>query len=331
MNIEMKPIGWVRSSIKDAVDDVWGGTVAAIELDPRQFTADSLAGLSDFSHVEVLFHFDQVAPERIHTGKRHPRGRKDFPATGIFAQRGRERPNRIGLSTCRIVSVEDTRLRVAELDAIDGTPVLDIKPYVREFGPRGEVKQAAWSRVLMSTYFSGSERAASRPFRIEEGVEILRDTPRVLDALLRGKSDSWLHCRKTPDAFSAIDVLGHLILSEQNNWLPRVRMILEFQDSKSFVPFDRFAFQSIIGGKSVAGLLEEFASLREKNLKALPAIEGKLDWRGMHPELGPVTLGQLLATWAVHDLGHISQIVKTMAGEYRATAGPWREYLTILD
>jgi len=153
MTIEMTPIGWVRSKIDAEADDCWSGLVSAIELDPP-FAAESLLGLAEFSHVEILFHFDRVAAARIHTGTRHPRGRSDWPATGIFAQRGRERPNRIGLSVCRVVAVEGTRLLVAELDAVDGTPMLDIKPYMAEFGPRGEVRQPAWSRELMAAYWS---------------------------------------------------------------------------------------------------------------------------------------------------------------------------------
>ena len=152
--IVMKPIGWVRSAIAEAADDCWGGSVSAIELDTSIYSAESLRGIEEFSHVEILFHFDRVAPERVHTGARHPRGRQDWPAAGIFAQRGRERPNRIGLSVCRVVRVEGARLLVEELDAVDGTPVLDIKPYMEEFGPRGAVRQPAWSRELMAPYFS---------------------------------------------------------------------------------------------------------------------------------------------------------------------------------
>jgi tRNA-Thr(GGU) m(6)t(6)A37 methyltransferase TsaA len=152
--IEMRPIGWVRSAVTEAADDCWGGLAAAIELDASVYSADSLRGLDEFSHVEILFHLHGVSPERIHTGTRHPRNRTDWPAIGIFAQRGRERPNRIGLSTCRVVRVEGSRLWVAELDAIDGTPVLDIKPYLEEFGPRGPVCQPAWSRELMAKYFA---------------------------------------------------------------------------------------------------------------------------------------------------------------------------------
>jgi tRNA-Thr(GGU) m(6)t(6)A37 methyltransferase TsaA len=151
--IAMRPIGWVRSPITAAKDDCWAGTVVSIELDPSQFGPESLQGLDAFSHADILYHFDRIATDRIHTGLRHPRGRTDWPAIGIFAQRGRERPNRIGVSTVRIERVEGTRLFVAELDAIDGTPVLDIKPYMEEFGPRTAVRQPEWSRELMKSYF----------------------------------------------------------------------------------------------------------------------------------------------------------------------------------
>jgi tRNA-Thr(GGU) m(6)t(6)A37 methyltransferase TsaA len=155
--IEMRPIGWVHSAITTTKDDCWGDLVVAIELDVNVYSADSLQGLNEFSHAEILFHFDRISPDRIHTGTRHPRGRTDWPKIGIFAQRGRERPNRIGLSTCRIVRVQGTQLLVAELDAIEGTPVLDIKPYMAEFGPRDTVRQPAWSRELMAGYYSPAQ------------------------------------------------------------------------------------------------------------------------------------------------------------------------------
>lgn len=149
--IVLKPIGLVRSPIREALDDVWGGVTARIELDASRFTTDALAGLEEFSHVEIVFVLDQVT--QIASGKRHPRGRTDWPEVGIFAQRGRNRPNRIGLTTCRLVAVHDLAIEVEGLDAIDGTPVIDIKPYVQEFGPRGEIRQPAWCTELMSTYW----------------------------------------------------------------------------------------------------------------------------------------------------------------------------------
>jgi hypothetical protein len=171
-------------------------------------------------------------------------------------------------------------------------------------------------------------------FHLDEALEVLTQTPGVLSALLRGKSAAWLNCRKTPESFSPVDVLGHLIHAELTDWIPRIRIILEHQDRRAFDPFDRFAFQSLIAGKSVDALLNEFAELRRDSLQSLLDLgvgQRQLDLPGMHPDLGPVTLGNLLATWAVHDLGHIAQIVKTMASEYRDAVGPWRSYITILD
>jgi DinB superfamily len=171
-------------------------------------------------------------------------------------------------------------------------------------------------------------------FHLDEGIEVLAQTPAVLNALLRGKSAVWLNARKAPGSFSAIDVLGHLIHGELTDWIPRLRIMLEHGDTVSFVPFDRFAFQELIAGKSVDNLLDEFAMLRLQGLdglKELGVCEEQFELRGMHPELGPVTLGNHLANWVVHDLGHIAQIVKTMAGEYRDAVGPWRAYTSILD
>ncbi|APR80815.1 Hypothetical protein A7982_06162 [Minicystis rosea] len=123
-----------------------------IELDAR-FGAESLAGLDAFSHLEIVFVFDRVRESAIETGARHPRERTDWPLVGIFAQRGKARPNRLGVSRCRLLHVEGTRLHVEGLDAIDGTPVLDIKPYLREFAPLGEVTQPAWASELMADYY----------------------------------------------------------------------------------------------------------------------------------------------------------------------------------
>lgn len=152
--MEVIPIARVVSPVKEAVDDVWGGIQPRIELDAAQFSADSLAGLDQFSHVEIVFLFDQVDPAKVTTGARHPRGNKAWPATGIFAQRAKNRPNRIGVTVCRLVSVDNLSITVESLDAIDGTPVLDIKPYMREFAPRGEVRQPAWAIELMAGYWN---------------------------------------------------------------------------------------------------------------------------------------------------------------------------------
>lgn len=148
------PIGTVRNSITEPLDDVWGGLISRIELDPEQFKPEALAGLADFSHAEIVFIFDRVTDHEIVSTARHPRGRTDWPKIGIFAQRGKNRPNRIGVTVCRIVRVDGLTLEVEGLDAIDGTPVLDIKPYMREFAPRGEVRQPEWSIELMRDYWT---------------------------------------------------------------------------------------------------------------------------------------------------------------------------------
>lgn len=160
MIAEVKAIGFVEATRADAIDDFWGGEQACIALSDR-FTADALQGLSDFSHVEVLFLFHKVDPDKVVTGARHPRNNEQWPKAGIFAQRGKNRPNRIGSTICRLLRVEGTRLYVAELDAIDGTPVLDIKPVMAEFLPRGEVRQPAWSHELMQEYWNVKEPEAS--------------------------------------------------------------------------------------------------------------------------------------------------------------------------
>ena len=170
-------------------------------------------------------------------------------------------------------------------------------------------------------------------FQMTEALEVLTQTPDVMSSLLRGKSAVWLNARRTPESFSAIDVLGHLMFAEQTDWMPRVHIILDHQDARPFEPFDRFGFQSLIAGKTVDELLNEFVRLRREGLDDLHSLsltEAQLSLRGRHPEFGPVALSELLAAWVVHDLGHIAQIVKTMAREYRNEVGPWYAYTTIL-
>lgn len=152
MKFEVEPIGRVEGARAEAEDDYWGGQVSCIALDAR-FAEDALQGLEDFSHAEVIYLFDRVDPGKIVSGARHPRNNRDWPAVGIFAQRAKGRPNRIGSTICRIVRREGRKLFVAELDAIEGTPVLDLKPVMREFLPREEVRQPRWSSELMSRYW----------------------------------------------------------------------------------------------------------------------------------------------------------------------------------
>ena len=156
----VQPIGCVRSDRADVRDDFWGDVTAVIELVP-ELPDDSLAGLETFSHAEVIYLFDRVAPESTSTGARHPRNNPDWPKVGIFAQRAKGRPNRLGSTIVRVLARDGRRVRVAGLDAIDGTPVLDIKPVMVEFLPREPVRQPAWSHELMRDYWRpGAERPA---------------------------------------------------------------------------------------------------------------------------------------------------------------------------
>ena len=152
--VTLTPIGMVSSPRAEAFDDDWGSVTSTVTLDGSRFGSQSLAGLDAFSHVEVVYVFDQVDPDKVQSGARHPRGNEDWPKVGIFAQRAKARPNRIGVTVCSLLQVEGLTLTVNGLDAIDGTPVLDIKTYMQEFGPRGEVCQPTWSHELMASYWS---------------------------------------------------------------------------------------------------------------------------------------------------------------------------------
>jgi tRNA-Thr(GGU) m(6)t(6)A37 methyltransferase TsaA len=152
--IMMVPIGIVRSTRKEAADDNWDAEKARIELDSSQFSEVAMRGLSDFSHVEIIFYMDRVEGSKIEKAARHPRNNTNWPEVGIFAQRGKNRPNQIGSTVCRIAKVEGRALHVEGLDSIDGTPVLDIKPWVAEFAPRGPVFQPKWISELMSGYWN---------------------------------------------------------------------------------------------------------------------------------------------------------------------------------
>ena len=152
MSIEMQAVGRVTAARVDAADDFWGGLQSRITL-ADAFPPESLQGLEQFSHVEIVFHFHAVEPSKVVTAARHPRSNTAWPAVGIFAQRGKNRPNRIGTTICRLLRVDDRSLWVEGLDAIDGTPVLDIKPVMVEFLPREPVRQPPWSHELMRRYW----------------------------------------------------------------------------------------------------------------------------------------------------------------------------------
>ena len=146
------PIAVVKNNRRSVADDEWGSVISTIELLPP-LDETALKGIESFSHLEVIFFFDRVEENKIETGARHPRGNADWPETGIFAQRGKNRPNRIGATICRLCSHEGKTLRVEGLDAIDGTPVLDIKPVIKEFLPREEIRQPQWASELMKDYW----------------------------------------------------------------------------------------------------------------------------------------------------------------------------------
>ena len=152
MTVEIEPVGFVETLRRAPDDDFWGGAEACIFLAGR-FDSAALHGLEEFSHVEVLFWFHLVDPAEIVAGARRPRGNEAWPAVGIFAQRAKKRPNRIGSTICRLRRVESAKLFVTELDAIDGTPVLDIKPVMSEFLPREPVRQPSWSHELRNRYW----------------------------------------------------------------------------------------------------------------------------------------------------------------------------------
>jgi len=152
-DIALRAVGWVRGGRTAAEDDSWDAETAAIELDTAWLSAEALQGLDAFSHAEVVFQFDRLPEAEVILSARHPRGNPDWPRIGVFAQRGRNQPNRLGVSVCRILGVEGARLLVGGLDAIDGTPVLDIKPVMAEFLPRGDLRQPDWSRELMADYW----------------------------------------------------------------------------------------------------------------------------------------------------------------------------------
>ena len=169
---------------------------------------------------------------------------------------------------------------------------------------------------------------------LSEIVAVLSRTPASLRALLDGLLEPWLTANEGENTFSPRDVVGHLIHGEKTDWMPRVKLILDSGDAQPFVPFDRFGFRDAIRGVSIGALLAEFESLRASNLALLNHLSltpSQLSLRGRHPELGPVTLGQLLATWAVHDLNHIGQVVRVMSHRYDGAVGPWKAYLGILN
>jgi len=170
-------------------------------------------------------------------------------------------------------------------------------------------------------------------FKLDDTIALLSMTPAALDALLRNLPETWIHRREGGESWTAFEVVGHLIHGERTDWMPRARMILQHGESRPFDAFDRGGHEREIQGKSIGLLLDEFARAQSENLTALRSLNlqpGDFARRGMHPALGGVTLSQLLATWAAHDLTHIHQISRIMAYQYRDTVGPWSAYLGVM-
>jgi DinB superfamily len=173
-----------------------------------------------------------------------------------------------------------------------------------------------------------------RPFVIEEATAVLSRTPSLLSSLLRGLPEGWITANEGGDTWNSFDVVGHLLHGERTDWMPRVRLILEHGEDRPFDRFDRFAQATTSKGHTLGELLDQFAEARTENLAALAGLhltDHDLDRRGRHPELGVVTLRQLLATWVAHDLDHVVQISRTMARQYSDEVGPWRAYLRIIS
>ena len=171
-------------------------------------------------------------------------------------------------------------------------------------------------------------------FILEKSLEILVKTPLILESYLSDLSDEWIHDNEGEDTWSPYDIVGHLIHGEKTDWLVRVKIIIDQQGDRTFDPFDRIAQFKESRSKSLVQLTEEFKLLRNDNLTELRALnitEEMLDREGIHPDFGKVTLKQLFATWVVHDLGHIAQISRVMAYQYRKDVGPWKAYLRIIE
>ena len=171
-------------------------------------------------------------------------------------------------------------------------------------------------------------------FDLAAGLAVLDRTPRTLQAMLAGLPPVWTDATEGPDTWSPYTIVGHLLHGERTDWIPRAELILAERADRRFAPYDRFAQFHESQGKSLAELLEDFARIRAANVKTLAAWRltgAQLALEGEHPVFGPVTLGQLLATWVTHDLGHIAQTARVMAKQYRDAVGPWRAYLPVLD
>jgi hypothetical protein len=192
-------------------------------------------------------------------------------------------------------------------------------------GPGGRRRTGRWKIVFNS---------GMAAHRLDDTIALLSRTPAALDALLRGLPDVWIRGNEGENTWTPFDVVGHLIHGERTDWIPRARRILEDGETRPFDPFDRLGHLHESEGKSLGDLLDEFARLRSEGLDQLRAMNlqaGDLDRRGRHPGLGVVTLSELLATWAAHDLTHLHQLSRVMASQYRELVGPWTAYLGVMQ
>ena len=170
-------------------------------------------------------------------------------------------------------------------------------------------------------------------FAVETAIDLLARTPATLGALLGRLGEEWVRANEGPNTFSPFDVVGHLIDGEETDWVPRARIILAQGENDRFEPYDRFRHLGRNAGRSLESLLEEFGRLRAANLEVVRSwhlTPAELELPGTHPSLGAVTLRQLLATWVVHDLGHLAQVERVMAKQYRTEVGPWAAFLPVL-
>lgn len=170
-------------------------------------------------------------------------------------------------------------------------------------------------------------------YQLDQAIEVLERTPKVMQTLLSGISKEWSSQNEGPDTWSPYDVVGHLVHGEKTDWMPRLEIVLGTSERTTFEPYDRFAQFEMSKGKSLVTLLSEFETLRKENLNTLRSknlSEKDLTRTAIHPSLGTITLKNMLAAWVVHDLGHIAQVSRVMAKQYKEEIGPWTKYLTIV-
>ena len=317
----VRSIGYVSKSVSDVKDDLWDEVVARIDLDAEEFPEESLAGLDTFSHVEVLFLLDRVSAQEITRGARHPREREDWPRVGIFAQRAKARPNRIGATVCRLVGVDGLSVTVQGLDAVDGTPVLDIKPYMREFGARGIVRQPEWATELMSGYW------ASRP---EINLRLFAQTPATIADFLLDATQEDLDWQPAPERFSITMVLAHLADVEVHTVMNRIRAVAAEKDPV-LPAYDQEALFRAGKVFRASEEMERFAGRRAETIAYLRTLPSKAMQRiGRHEELGEVRLEEILNECMFHDLGHLRQIAELYrARVFYPKIGGFQKYYTV--